>query len=601
MSRFSLVALLALLAATVHAQPITIALDLADRDLDGMTVGVRGDTAPLSWEASVSLTDPDGDGVYTVDLAFSDGTGRVAYKAVLEPEAGEVEWEPGSNRLLLPSVMTMDRRGFGEPQTDLPELTVTPAELAEDLALLREAMEALHPGLRLHNTDADLAVAADHLAASARDLAATHGDAIPVTAAYLPIARAVSAIRDGHTQLSMYNQTSYTEAILYDRADRVPFTFRLVADDLGTRMLVTGDATTDRVLPAGTEILTLDGRPVTEVIDALMPYASADGSNDAKRIDLLQVQDLLAPAERFDVVYSQHFAPEGDLALTVRTPGSSGTSTEQALTTPRMTADARRDVLWDRDPDLPRSRDDLLQYSFLDDGTAYLRIGSFSTFNMDLDYEAWLTGAFQAFRERGAERLVVDLRGNGGGMDNAAALLLAHLLTEPVEVTQWQGHTAYQTIPEALRPHVRSWSNDFYDLGDSVTPNGDGTFALAPRSPVTVSPAPDAFDGKVAVLIDAGPSSATFYLADTIQQAGAAPLVGQTTGGSLKGLNGGQMVFLTLPHTGFAVDVPLYGSRPVTPGPDRGVAPDVLVEPNVDAIVARRDPELEAALALLSE
>ena len=37
MSRFSLVALLALLAATVHAQPITIALDLADRDLDGMT------------------------------------------------------------------------------------------------------------------------------------------------------------------------------------------------------------------------------------------------------------------------------------------------------------------------------------------------------------------------------------------------------------------------------------------------------------------------------------------------------------------------------------------------------------------------------------
>ena len=133
-----------------------------------------------------------------------------------------------------------------------------------------------------------------------------------------------------------------TEALLYDRADRVPFTFRLVADDLGTRMLVTGDATTDRVLPAGTEILTLDGRPVTEVIDALLPYASADGSNDAKRIDLLQVQDLLAPAARFDVVYSQHFAPEGDLALTVRTPGSSGTSTEQALTTPRMTAAARR-------------------------------------------------------------------------------------------------------------------------------------------------------------------------------------------------------------------------------------------------------------------
>ncbi|MEO1077800.1 MAG: peptidase S41, partial [Bacteroidota bacterium] len=98
-----------------------------------------------------------------------------------------------------------------------------------------------------------------------------------------------------------------------------------------------------------------------------------------------------------------------------------------------------------------------------------------------------------------------------------------------------------------------------------------------------------------------GPSSATFYLADMIQQTGAAPLVGQTTGGSLKGLNGGQMVFLTLPHTGFAVDVPLYGSRPVTPGPDRGIVPDVLVEPDADAVVAGRDPELEAALSLLDQ
>ncbi|MEL6772398.1 MAG: S41 family peptidase [Bacteroidota bacterium] len=597
MSRLSLVILVAVLAATAHAQPLTIALDLVDRDLAGATVGIRGDTAPLSWEASLPLMDPDGDGVYAAEVAFPDGTGRVAYKGVLEPEAGEAEWEPGSNRLLLPGVMTEDRRAFGAAQTDLPVVTITAAQLAEDLAVLRDGMTTLHPGLQLHNTHADLAAAADRLAAAARDLVATYGDAIPVTAAYLPIAEAVAAIRDGHTQVSMYNQSSYTEAILYERADRVPFTFRLVTDDAGTRMLVTADATADRVLPAGTEILTLDGRPVNEVIDALMLYASADGSNDAKRIDLLQVGDLLAPAERFDVAYSQHFAPEGDLVLTVRTPDG----TEQTLTTPRMNADARRDVLWDRDPDLPRSRDDLLRYDFLDDGTAYLRIGSFSTFNMDLDYEAWLTGAFQTFRERGAERLVVDLRGNGGGMDNAAALLFAHLLTEPVEVTQWQGHTAYQTVPDALRPHVRSWSTDFYDLSDSVTPQDDGTFALAPRPPMTVSPAPDAFDGKVAVLIDAGPSSATFYLADMIQQTGAAPLVGQTTGGSLKGLNGGQMVFLTLPHTGFAVDVPLYGSRPVTPGPDRGIVPDVLVEPDADAVVAGRDPELEAALSLLDQ
>ncbi|MEL6442825.1 MAG: S41 family peptidase [Bacteroidota bacterium] len=612
MLRHLLLALLLVSALAAHAQPVAIALDLGtyERDLTGVTVGVRGDTAPLSWERSLALTDPDGDGVYTAEVPFPDGTGAVEYRALLEradvleqtdaePE-WEPEWEPGDSRVLVPGLMATDRRSFGEPQTNLPEATVTHAELAEDLALLQEAMEALHPGLRLHNTDEALAALLDRLANDAQRLAATYGDAIPVTSIYLPLVRAVAAIRDGHTQVSMYNQTAYTEALLYDRADRVPFTFRLIPEGTGARMLVTGDATPDLTLPAGTEVLTLDGRPVAEVIAALMPYASADGSNDAKRIGLLEVGDLVAPAERFDVVYSEHFAPEGDLALTVRTPGSSGTGTEHSLTVPRMTADARRDVLWARDPDLPRSRGDLLDYAFLDDGTAYLRVGSFATFSMDVDYAAWLVGAFQAIRERGAERLVVDLRGNGGGMNDAAVLLYTHLITAPLDVMLWKSMTVYQSVPPGLRPHLRSWSDDFYDLGDRVTPQGDGTYAFAPPQPIPVAPAPDAFDGRAAVLIDVGPSSATFLLADAIQRTGVVPLVGQTTGGSLKGINGGQTVFLELPHTGLVVDIPLYGSRPLTPGPDHGVIPDVLVEPEVAALVAGRDPELEAALALLS-
>ncbi|MEM9998318.1 MAG: S41 family peptidase, partial [Bacteroidota bacterium] len=480
----------ALVAPTALAQPVTVAIDLGGYDLggrglDGATVGIRGDIAPLSWEVSLPLTDPDGDGIYTAEVAFPDGTSVVEYRALLEPADGETKWESETNRVLVPGLMEADRRSFGAPQTDLPEITVSAIELGEDLALLQEAMEALHPGLRLHNMDEDLAVIVDRLASDAQRLAATHGDAIPVTAAYLPLVRAVAAIRDGHTQVSLYNQTAYIEALLYEKADRVPFIFRLVPDGDGVRMLVTGDATAGRVLPAGTEVLTLDGRPVADVVDALMPYTSADGSNDAKRIGLLEIGDLVAPAERFDVVYSEHFAPEGDLALTVRTPDG----TEQALTVARMTADARRDTLWARDPGLPRSRDDLLRYEFLDDGTAYLRIGSFATFSMDLDYEAWLTGAFQAFHERGAERLVVDLRGNGGGMTDAAVLLYTHLLTEPLEVTLWKTMTAYQSVPASLRPHLRSWADDFYELGESVTPQGDGTFAFAPPQPIPVAPA----------------------------------------------------------------------------------------------------------------
>ena len=589
------VALLAVcLGAPAGAQTVRVAIDASQALAaapPGTTVGVRGDTPPLAWDRSLPLLLADG--VYTAELAFPAGTGRVAYKVVLDPPGGEAVWEDGADRLLLPGRMAEDRRAFGAPQTALPARTVSRRELGQDVALLQSAIEALHPGLRLHNSDADLDRVLGRLRADVRRSAETHGEAIPLPAAYLPIVRAVAGLRDGHTQVSMYNQSAELSATLYARADRVPFAFRIV----GGRMIVTGDATPSGALPAGTEVLTLDGRPVADVLDALMPYASADGGNDAKRVDQLEVRAAPAPAERFDVIYPLLFPAEGPLALAVRNADGA----ERHLAVGRTTADARRAALLAQDPTRPRTADDLLHYRLGADGTAVLRIGSFATFNMDRDYDAWLVEAFQDMAARGAERLVVDLRDVAGGMDAAALLLLRHLLRERMQVTPWQSSTAYDIVPDTLRPHLRSWTTDFYDLSDRVTAVGDGTFRLPARPPSTVTPAPDAFDGPAAVLVDATASSATFYLAQQIQQGGIATLVGQETGGSLKGLNGGQMAFLTLPHTGITVDLPLFASRPPTPGPDRGVTPDIVVAPDADAVIAGRDPEMEAALRHLGQ
>ena len=469
---------------------------------------------------------------------------------------------------------------------------VTRAELADDLDLLRHGLQALHPGLTLHNAEADLDAVWRRLDTRAEALGATHGDAIPVPDVFLAVTEAVAALRDGHTMVSLYNQREATERLLYDRADRVPFTFRLVGD----RMVVTGDATADRRLPRGTEILSLDGRSVPDVLTALLPFASADGDNDAKRRDELEVADLLAPALRFDVIYGLVFEPRGDLALTVRQPDGA----EAALAVPRTTPGARRDTLWARDGTLPRRNADRLRVRVDDDRTAVLAIGTFFTPSLEIDYAAWLVGAFRQIHEAGAERLVVDLRDVAGGMTDAAALLLAHLLAEPVEVTLWPGHTAYDRVPDALRPHLRSYSDDFLDLTARVTSAGDGTYRLPPPMPIPIPPAPDAFTGPTAVLVDATASSTTFTLARVIQETGAALLVGQETGGSLKGTNAGQVVFLTLPHSGVVVDVPLFGSRPPEPGPDRGVIPDVLVVPDADTVAAGRDPEFEAAIEALT-
>ncbi len=72
-------------------------------------------------------------------------------------------------------------------------------------------------------------------------------------------------------------------------------------------------------------------------------------------------------------------------------------------------------------------------------------------------------------------------------------------------------------------------------------------------------------------------------------------LIGQTTGGSLRGINGGAFFFLRLPKSGIELDLPLIGTFPPQSVADHGVTPDVFVEPTALDIAKGRDPELRVA------
>jgi len=54
-------------------------------------------------------------------------------------------------------------------------------------------------------------------------------------------------------------------------------------------------------------------------------------------------------------------------------------------------------------------------------------------------------------------------------------------------------------------------------------------------------------------------------------------LVGQATGGNRRGLNGGQLAWVTRSHSGVAVDIPLLAARYDLARPDASVTPDVVV------------------------
>jgi C-terminal processing protease CtpA/Prc len=100
----------------------------------------------------------------------------------------------------------------------------------------------------------------------------------------------------------------------------------------------------------------------------------------------------------------------------------------------------------------------------------------------------------------------------------------------------------------------------------------------------------------MAILIGPENSSATFQFALTARTAGLATLIGQTTGGNLRGINGGAFFFATLPQSGIVFDLPVIGTFPERPQPDGGLAPDIAVAAAISDIASGSDPAMQRAV-----
>ena len=171
------------------------------------------------------------------------------------------------------------------------------AAMRADVALLRRAYAALHPGLHRYNTPREIDARFDSLDQSV---------AVPMTlrAFYLTLSRFLATVRCGHSYANFYNQRRAVAAALFEAPDRLPLDFLWIGD----AMVVTADPFATGISP-GSRILAVNGRSASAILAALMPLARADGHNDAKRRRLLSVQgnDLY---ETFDIFFSMLFGQD---------------------------------------------------------------------------------------------------------------------------------------------------------------------------------------------------------------------------------------------------------------------------------------------------
>jgi C-terminal processing protease CtpA/Prc len=491
-------------------------------------------------------------------------------------------------------ILVLSRAGYAQ--------TVTPAvlksgDLEADAAILRSAYEQLHPGLYRYSTKSEMDADFDALKIEL-------GHDQTLQEAFVAFSQFAAKVRCGHTQANPFNQSKALVDTLFKSQTRLPFYF----DWLGGRMIVTRDFTPGHVLPAGTEVVEVNGVRAAKVLATLLSVARADGGNESKRVAQLAVNGE-SSYETFDLYYPMFFPQKSTTdTLLVRKPK---TQRPIKITVESLTFEQRIAPIKQREQQSKGGSDALFEWTYLADGSASLRMPTWALYDSKWNWKQWLDDHLNEAAERNAPALILDVRGNEGG-DDVGSQIIPHLIDTPKTVSTMQRLVRYRKVPEDLVPYLDTWDKSFRDWGASAVdlpspwptaPAAVSYFKLARHDDDAAGdvlrPKGTRFHGKVFVLIDAINSSATFQFAQNMQRQHLGTLVGEPTGGSQRGINGGAFFFLRLPHSGIEMDLPLIGTFSPEPAPDKGVTPDVLVTQSPEDIGSGRDAGMAAVVRLL--
>lgn len=453
---------------------------------------------------------------------------------------------------------------------------ITKEELQEDFRVLQSAYKTLHPSLYRYEAPKQVN---QYFAALKAEL----NRDMELPEAYLVFSQFIQKLKCSHTLVNPFNQGDEVQAMILEAADKLPFLLQLV----GNRFLLTNNASGNELLDGKIEIIKINGIPVKQIIDSLLTVTVTDGNNYHKQYAELNLTGI-GKFETFDTYFSLFFPPTNGVfeieAVNLKTQ-------DPIITTVKAISRLQRSqILAERSGQEAPSYDDLWQFKVIDGDIAYLKLGTFVTYKMKMDWKKFLDNAFAKINQQNIEYLVIDIRDNSGGMDEVYKYLLQFLVKRNLVVPNYIQKSKYKVVPDSIREYVSTWDDSFYDISNEVGDMKDGFYTFKNQKDTLFIPKRKrAFQGELLLLTNGANSSATFTLARILKQSGLARVIGQPTGGNMKGTTGGRMLFLTLPNSEIEMDLPLIGYYPQSPQRNMGIIPNDAIRPNINNIVDGKD------------
>ncbi|PQJ79095.1 S41 family peptidase [Polaribacter porphyrae] len=524
-------------------------------------IGVRGNFNPLSWDKTTFLQ-KDNDR-YTVTINSKEiNIKNLEYKYVID-DGNTVTWEQIPNRLI-----QLDNKNQyikdvwnKEKIIDINSLNkISVEQLNEDFKILKEAILKIHPGIYRYNDSITLVK-------NFKKLENKFQKPQTYSETYITISKLISTIKCDHTLASYWNQEPLINAILHKQKNKIPFTFKWV----NRKMVVTHSVSNSEKIKMGSTIVAINNIETEKILKELTKYISADGNTMHNRVSKTEVDGYNFRFNSFDVLFPLVFNIKNKIEIEL----SSGERIKINL----LTLEERFEKLTKKYSDFPKSPQDLWDFKIVNKDYAYLKIGSFSTNRFSIDWKSFLKNSFKTLSDNKIKNLIIDIRENQGGMDEASKELEKFLVKKTSIEDQFEGRTRFINFPNNIKKILQNQNAWYYNLREenSIKENSyfifPKMFAKKPTQNYENS-----FKGNAYLLTGPKNVSAAFYLAKLFKDHKIGKVIGSETGGNQNGINGGSIIFLKLPNSRINIDMPVAGSFSKDTKYNGGIIPDISIK-----------------------
>lgn len=441
-------------------------------------------------------------------------------------------------------------------------------EMQMDLDSLKNTLQAYHPGLNRYNNEVDILAYIDSAKLELPD-------SLNVIAFQHQVAEMVALVGCSHTRMRtpLKWNAYYDEQAMY-----IPFNLTYINGHYFV------NETFDQTLhiKVGDQIEWINNMSIEGYMAQINPLISSDGNSPDRKRAAIKTGFYWYSGYIFGTEMSHYKiqVKKGHL--------------NQLIEVPAVTRQQIKDIRKATKKEMP-----LAEGHWAESGIFYFKVNSFAiqdTRQNKFEYGKMIDSIYWTQRADTAKHIVLDFRGNPGGLSEMGALLCLYFMPEPFvycRALEMKTNLIPKNLPYEALPSYPDFPNGIREK--------DGKYYWVNHPALgKFTPMEGAFSGDLIVLCDGGSNSTTTEVISVLHDRPKTRFAGSSPGGAYVGSNSGIEIELTLPNSGIRVLVPLiaYHIRNENPYSTPNLQVDIPLSPDPKA---EKDLILEELLRKLAD